>query len=116
VSEHDALQERHRSTPDHELTLTFDELDTLLQGLPDSARRPGRFWSNDVSSNPAARRWLATGRRVLRVDFHRKWVLPSGETPAELIHVEANGACERATAPGPGGVGPSHRTESFPRR
>jgi len=45
-----------------EVTLTFDELDTIIGGLPDSARKYREWWTNRASSQPHSSGWLSAGR------------------------------------------------------
>jgi hypothetical protein len=61
VTAYDALQEHLRSSPDHELTMSFAEVEKLVGPLPPSARRPGAWWINDPERNARASVWLLGG-------------------------------------------------------
>jgi hypothetical protein len=54
-------------------TVALAEIDELVGGLPDSAYRWRAWWANDASHSQA-RAWLASGRRVLQVDYARSTV------------------------------------------
>ena len=47
----------------HRCTLTFTEIDQLVDGLPDSAHTHRPWWAND-QSHAQARAWMATGWKV----------------------------------------------------
>lgn len=54
------------------MTLSFDELDVIIDGgLPSSAKQHLAWWANKVSSQPHARFWLNAGRRA-SPDFEGK--------------------------------------------
>ena len=58
------------SNDQRRVVLSFTELDRVVGGLPESARRVRQFWAND--SKGQARAWRAAGWHVaeLGVDFN----------------------------------------------
>ena len=50
--------------PDPVVEMTFAELDRLVGGLPDSARKYPAWWTNSRSSQPHAKFWLDAKRRA----------------------------------------------------
>lgn len=46
------------------VTLSFDELDAIVGGLPPSAHAWEAWWTNSKRSRPHSRFWLDAGRRV----------------------------------------------------
>ncbi len=71
MSRYAALTAKLLEHDDHRLTLTFDELDNIVGGLPDSAKKYGAWWANNVNSQTHSRFWLDAGRRA-SPDFHKK--------------------------------------------
>jgi len=59
-----ALTAELRKRDEPVVTISFDELDALVGGLPPSARAWGAWWTNSVRSRPHSRFWLDAGRRV----------------------------------------------------
>lgn len=57
-----------------QVTLTFDELDSIVGGLPNSARQHSAWWANSAASQPHAKYWLDAGRRAAP-DFKGKKVV-----------------------------------------
>ena len=60
-----------------EITLTFEQIDTVLDSpLPPSARRHRAWWSNPSTPHdiPHAQAWLAAGWEVDTVDQDSEWV------------------------------------------
>jgi hypothetical protein len=50
------------------VSITFDELDKLVGGLPPSAREHRPWWGNSITQNrPQPRAWFGAGRRVTEV-------------------------------------------------
>lgn len=68
MSRYDALTELLLASPDPVVRLTFDELDQLVGGLPESARKWGAWWANNRSSQAHSRFWLDAGRKA-SLDF-----------------------------------------------
>jgi len=64
MSRYAALTAKLRKHEEPRLTLTFDELDDIVGGLPDSAKKYGAWWANNVSSQAHSRFWLDAGRRA----------------------------------------------------
>ena len=56
-------------------TLTFGQIDELVQGLPPSARKYPAWWANETAgSHVEARAWMGAGWKVLEVDFRAEHV------------------------------------------
>jgi hypothetical protein len=53
-SRYEALTSHLAGRPDAVIELTFAELDRLVGGLPESARRHQAWWSNSRRSQPHA--------------------------------------------------------------
>ena len=62
AADYDALTAALRSREEPVVTLTFDELHSIVGELPKSARTYSAWWANKVSSQPHARAWLDAGR------------------------------------------------------
>jgi len=68
MSRYDALTEHLLRASEPIVRLTFDELDSIVGGLPDSAKKYGAWWANNRSSQAHSRAWLDAGRRA-SLDF-----------------------------------------------
>lgn len=64
ASRYEALTAFLAERSDPVVEMTFSELDRLVGGLPDSARKHPAWWSNSRSSQPQARFWLDAKRRA----------------------------------------------------
>jgi uncharacterized HhH-GPD family protein len=64
MAKYDALTTHLRARSESVVTLTFDELDALIGGLPASGRKYQAYWANSARSQPRARAWLDAGRRA----------------------------------------------------
>ena len=64
MGRYDALTTCLLSQPEPVVTLTFDELDTIVGGLPNSAKTYGAWWANSQRSHAHAKAWLDAGRRA----------------------------------------------------
>ena len=51
----------HLTSSGYTVTLSFEELDALVGGLPERAWWSIGPWSNDETPNPVARAWLDAG-------------------------------------------------------
>ena len=75
------------SKQDAQVTLSFDELDSLVAGgLPNSAKQYHAWWANNAASQPHAKFWLDAGRRAAP-DFKGKktvFTLDSSVDTSEL--------------------------------
>jgi hypothetical protein len=71
MSRYDALTAKLLSIEEPEVALTFDELDRIIGGLPESAKTYGAWWANRRSSQPHAKAWLDAGRRA-KPDFRAR--------------------------------------------
>lgn len=68
-SKYDALRDRLTEVDGDSVTLSFEEIDTLVGALPASAWRHQAWWANErTGSHVQARSWLEAGFRVDRVD------------------------------------------------
>ncbi len=55
----------HLSTLDADaITLSFDEIDELVGGLPPSARKHASWWANSNKPSGQSRHWMSVGRRA----------------------------------------------------
>lgn len=91
MSKYDALTRYLEDRTEPDVVVTFDELDQILGGLPDSARQYSAWWANKVTSQSHARAWLNAGR-VATPSFdagHARFSLVSEE--AEQLIEEENG-------------------------
>lgn len=65
MSRYAQLTLRLLSSQEPQITLSFEELDAIVEGgLPNSAKQYGAWWANNASSQPHARFWLDAGRRA----------------------------------------------------
>jgi hypothetical protein len=64
MSRYAALTSKLQASDEPKIILTFDELDAIVGGLPDSAKRYGAWWTNKASSQPHSKFWLDAGRRA----------------------------------------------------
>ena len=64
MSRYDALTTALAGREEPDVVLTFDELDGIVGGLPQSARSYHAWWANNENSQPHARAWLNAGRRA----------------------------------------------------
>ncbi len=64
ASRYEALTAFLGDRSDPVVEMTFAELDRLVSGLPDSARKYPAWWANSRSSQPHAKFWLDARRRV----------------------------------------------------
>ena len=79
MGKYDPLYERLARAAGEKLTLTFGQIDELVQGLPPSARKHQAWWNNEsAGSHIQARAWMGAGwtvdevdRRAERVTFRR---------------------------------------------
>lgn len=70
-----ALFLRGQSRDRDRLSLTFSEVEDIIQGLlPPYARQHRAFWSNDTVSHPQSRQWLDVDWRVASVDMSNEVV------------------------------------------
>lgn len=71
----------------HEITLTFADIETLIQNpLPDSAKNKKAWWSNRSKNALQSTAWMNAGYRVENVDFEDKSVTfrkPIPNTPIQ---------------------------------
>ncbi|MGQ0801918.1 MAG: endonuclease NucS domain-containing protein [Pseudomarimonas sp.] len=64
MSRYEALTASLLSRSEPRVTLTFSELDSIVGGLPKSAKTYPAWWANNSSSQPHAKSWLDAGRRA----------------------------------------------------
>ncbi len=62
--EYEALAKMLRGRSEPIVEVTFRELDQLVGGLPDSARKYAAWWANTYTAQPHSRHWLDAGRRA----------------------------------------------------
>jgi len=95
VSRYQALTEHLKQREHETVVCSFAELDRIVGGLPESARRHAAWWSNSRTSQPHSRYWLDAGRRA-RPDFNGSLVV--FELGAETV--PASGGAVSARHPG----------------
>ena len=95
MSRYDALTTALAARDEPEVVLSFDELDSIVGGLPKSARKYHAWWANKVSSQPHSRAWLATGR-LASPDFGQERAVFT------LVSEEAEQLIEPQDGGGPG--------------
>lgn len=71
MSRYDALTEHLLGSSEPVVRLTFEELDSIVGGLPDSAKKYGAWWANNRTSQAHSRAWLDAGRRA-SLDFRSR--------------------------------------------
>lgn len=71
MSRYQALTEKLMTSSEPIVRLSFDELDQIVGGLPDSAKKHNAWWANSRTSRPHARFWMDAGRRV-SLDFRAR--------------------------------------------
>lgn len=70
MGKYDPLHERLTRAVGDTLTMSFREIDELVQGLPRSARLYAAWWANEKGQGHVeARAWMGAGWNVDRVDF-----------------------------------------------
>ncbi len=75
MGKYDPLDARLAQAAGETLTLTFGQMDELVQGLPPSARKYLAWWANETTgSHVQARAWTGAGWRVDEVDFRAERV------------------------------------------
>jgi hypothetical protein len=62
------------------VTITFSQLDDLVGGLPNSARKYQAWWTNSASSQPHSRSWL-NAHRLATPDFNAGHVVFTTGSP-----------------------------------
>ena len=98
MSRYAALTAKLLSMDEPRVVLSFDELDLLVGGLPDSARKWGAWWANKVSSQPHAKFWLDAGRRA-SPNFKKNiavFTLDNSVAPDELAAAVVNESTSEA--------------------
>lgn len=55
--------------------LSFDEVSSIVNGLPKAAFERREWWSNDEKQTQAKNGWLAAGFRVIGVNLKNKLVV-----------------------------------------
>jgi hypothetical protein len=69
MAKYDPLLDHLCRAGDGPIEMTFDEIDSLVGGLPASATRFQAWWSNELEgTHVQARAWMDAGREVLTVD------------------------------------------------
>ncbi|MDP1794368.1 MAG: hypothetical protein Q8K63_09560 [Acidimicrobiales bacterium] len=74
MSKYDPLRLHLEAAPDETLAMTFDEIATLVDGLPPSAFNHREWWSNNPRTTAPRHAWLPAGRRVEHVDMTQRKV------------------------------------------
>jgi hypothetical protein len=71
MSRYGTLTEHLLASNDPVVSLTFEELDNLVGGLPESAKKYGAWWANSRTSHGHSGAWLDAGRKV-SLDFRSR--------------------------------------------
>lgn len=70
MSKYSALCHHLENEAGTSIQLSFDEIDSIVGGLPASARRHPAWWSNEVEgSHVQAHAWLDAGWRVAHANL-----------------------------------------------
>lgn len=70
MAKYDPLRRHLASRAGRDIGMTFDEVDGLVGGLPESARRHRAWWSNERDGGHVqARAWMDAGWRVSDVNL-----------------------------------------------
>lgn len=69
MAKYDHLVDHLNRSGSDELTLTFSEVDELVEGLPPSAYERREWWANDTVGHVHSRAWLDAGWRVASHDL-----------------------------------------------
>ncbi len=89
-SKYQPLLEHLCGSNQHEVTLTFAQIETLMNNpLPDSARSKRAWWSNRSKGALQASAWVEAGYQVENVDFAEQRVTfrkPITKPPVELMN------------------------------
>jgi hypothetical protein len=91
MSRYAALTAKLLESDEHRLTLSFSELDAIVGGLPESAKKYGAWWANNINSQAHSRFWLDAGRRA-SPDFRERLAVFTLDAPSEQLNItEATG-------------------------
>lgn len=74
MSKYDPLRWHLEAAPGKAVTMTFDEIAGLVDGLPPSAFNHREWWSNNPKTTAPRHAWLPAGRRVGQVDMAQRRV------------------------------------------
>jgi hypothetical protein len=75
MGKYDPLQETLARVGTETLTLSFSQMDELVQGLPRSARHYTAWWANEAGQGHVqARAWMGAGWMVDHVDLRSEHV------------------------------------------
>jgi hypothetical protein len=75
MAKYDPLQEKLAAAEGETLTLSFSQIDELVQGLPRSARQHTAWWANETGrGHVQARAWMAASWMIDYVDFRSEHV------------------------------------------
>lgn len=93
MSRYDALTEYLLASSEPVVRLTFDELDRIVGGLPESAKKYGAWWANNRTSQAHSRVWLDAGRKV-SLDFRGRVATFRLDTAVEAMEAESEELAE----------------------
>ena len=75
MAKYDPLREHLKRSSSEPIEISFAEIDTMVGGLPESARTYRAWWENEVDGHHVqARAWLDAGLKVDWVDFSSELV------------------------------------------
>ncbi|MEH1831895.1 MAG: helix-turn-helix transcriptional regulator [Nostoc sp.] len=89
-SKYQPLLEFLRGNDQNEITLSFAEIETLINDvLPESARNKQAWWSNRKQRSSQAYAWMEAGYRIEKVDFDQQQV--TFRKPPDKYQVQLKG-------------------------
>ncbi|MEH1843746.1 MAG: helix-turn-helix transcriptional regulator [Nostoc sp.] len=89
-SKYQPLLEFLRGNDQNEITLSFAEIETLINDvLPESARNKQAWWSNRKQGSSQAYAWMEAGYRIEKVDFDQQQV--TFRKPPDKYQVQLKG-------------------------
>ena len=75
MAKYDPLREHLRKDGSRRITMTFEQIGVLVDGLPPSAFEYRQWWENQAADTHVnADAWMAAGYRVATVDLTAKRV------------------------------------------
>ena len=87
MAKYDLLVEHLNRSGADEVTISFDEVDDLVEGLPPSAYERAQWWANDSVGPAQSKTWLNAGWRVATHDLPQGWVTFVRSSPDEATRV-----------------------------
>ena len=86
MAKYDALADHLADLGTDRVTLSFDEIDAVVGGLPPNAKADRTWWGNTTNrTRVQAHAWMGVGWRVERVSLTRKEVVFGRETSTGTV-------------------------------